>query len=80
MSEVDCRVRPSEWLCATGVLRLFGGFELAVAVCCDCWNLGSGCGACVRSSFLAAGGNNRAGVILIVDGTVLAVVVSVIAW
>ena len=44
-------------------------------------NLGSGCGACVRSSFcLAAGGNNRAGVILIVGGTVLAVVVSVIAW
>ena len=43
MSEVDCRVRPSEWLCATGVLRLFGGFELAVAVC-DCLLLGSGCG------------------------------------
>ena len=43
--------------------------------------LGSGSGACVRSSFcLAAGGNNRAGVILIVGGSVLAIAVFVIAW
>ena len=45
------------------------------------WLRVGGCGACVRSSFCSAvGGNNRAGVILIVGGTVFAIAVSVIAW
>ena len=51
---------------------MFGGFELAGFV----WVLGSGCGACTRSSScLAFGAGNRVGVDMMVGGIVLAVAV-----
>ena len=60
---------------------MFGGFELAVAVCCDCGVLGLWLwGLCSVVILFGGWGKQSSWCHFIVGGTVLAIAVSVIAW